>query len=71
MKWSDQLKQMEYVDCGNPACQRTLKREDYDGFYPKPNTPKDHIHRWENRQCYDYSVLCTCGHYTIAVHVGR
>lgn len=68
--WKEQLKQNEYVRCAN--CQHCIKKSVYGGMYPKSDTPVEMIHRWENRQCYDYSVFCPqCHHYTIAVHVGR
>lgn len=68
--WKEQLKHNEDVRCAN--YQYDIKNSVYGGMYPKPDTPPEMIHRWENRQCYDYSVFCPqCHHYTIAVHVGR
>ena len=68
--WKEQLKHNEDVRCAN--CQYDIKNSVYGGMYPKPDTPPEMIHRWGNRQCYDYSVFCPqCHHYTIAVHVGR
>ncbi len=68
--WKEQLAQNEIVKCAN--CRYEIKNSVYGCIEPKSDTPPEYIHRWENRQCYDYSVFCPqCHHYTIAVHVGR
>ena len=68
--WKEQLAQNEIVKCAN--CRYEIKNSVYGCIEPKSDTPPEYIHRWENRQCYDYSVRCPkCNHYTIAVHVGR
>ena len=61
----------EYTTCANQECKRTLSKIKHFA-YPSDRTRKEDIHSWTNRQAHNYSLLCpNCGHYTMAIHVGK
>ncbi len=56
----------EYYRCRNPQCTRTsaLLVEGYRAQQIPPNTPEERIHRVVESGVYDFTILCSCGHFT-------
>lgn len=52
-------------NCANPACGRSLVLSGYGGLHPREDTPEDHIHRIVSFDIPGFTLLCTCGHYTV------
>lgn len=53
----------ETYPCG--GCKRDLNVMDYKDIYPDDTVPTEKIHRHYNSHIMSFSMMCTCGHYTI------
>ena len=51
--------------CANPKCTRTLIVSSYSPSYPSADTPDERVHRISDSSIPGFSMLCTCGNFTI------
>jgi hypothetical protein len=54
----------EFIKCMNDKCGRKVIYDSFYRQYPDSNIPAERIHYINDRVM--YSILCTCGHFTIS-----
>lgn len=65
MAWKPE-KRPDTVNCGNHACMRpNLNLLDYSCGSPGDDVDKERIHWRAYPAISGYTIVCTCGHYTV------
>lgn len=54
----------EMYRCGNPACERNLLVSGYKARVPEGTAP-ERVHRVQESGMPPFTLMCTCGHYTV------